>query len=39
LLSPALAIEAHEGRLEAARHLSMEHLDEHEKESPRALAA
>jgi len=38
-LSRALAIETHEGWLEAIRYLSMEHLKEHKKETLRALAA
>ena len=39
LLSRALAIETHEGWLEAIRYLNMEHLKEHKKETLRALAA
>jgi putative transposase len=35
----ALAIETHEGWLEATRYLNMEHLKEHKKEALRALAA
>ena len=38
-LSRALAIETHEGWLEAIRYLNMEHLKEHKKETLRALAA
>jgi putative transposase len=38
-LSRALAIETHEGWLEAIRYLNMEHLKEHKKEALRALAA
>ncbi|WP_428390406.1 IS256 family transposase [Lichenicoccus sp.] len=38
-LSRALAIETHEGWLEALRYLNMEHLREHKKETLRALAA
>ncbi|MDB5394497.1 MAG: transposase [Rhodospirillales bacterium] len=38
-LTRALAIETHEGWLEATRYLNMEHLKEHKKESLRALAA
>ena len=38
-LSRALAIETHEGWLEATRYLNMEHLKEHKKETLRALAA
>ena len=38
-LSRALAMEIHEGWLEATRYLNMEHLKEHKKESLRALAA
>jgi putative transposase len=38
-LSRALAIETHEGWLEATRYLNMEHLKEHKKEGLRALAA
>jgi putative transposase len=38
-LSRALAIETHEGWLEATRYLNMEHLKESKKESLRALAA
>ncbi len=38
-LTGALAIETHESWLEATRYLNMEHLKEHKKESPRALAA
>jgi putative transposase len=33
----ALAVEAHEGWLEAIRYLNMEHLREHKKEALRAL--
>jgi len=35
----ALAVETHEGWLEATRYLNMEHLREHKKEALRALAA
>lgn len=35
----ALAVEIHEGWLEATRYLNMEHLREHKKEALRALAA
>ena len=38
-LTRALAIETHEGWLEATRYLNMEHLKEHKKETLRALAA
>jgi hypothetical protein len=38
-LSRALAIETHEGWLEALRYLNMEHLKEHKKATLRALAA
>jgi putative transposase len=38
-LSRALAIEIHEGWLEATRYLNMDHLKEHKKETLRALAA
>jgi putative transposase len=38
-LTRALAIETHEGWLEAIRYLNMEHLKEHKKETLRALAA
>jgi putative transposase len=38
-LSRALAVETHEGWLEATRYLNMEHLKEHKKETLRALAA
>lgn len=38
-LSRALAVETHEGWLEALRYLNMEHLKEHKKETLRALAA
>jgi putative transposase len=38
-LTRALAIETHEGWLEATRYLNMEHLREHKKEALRALAA
>jgi len=38
-LNRALAMEIHEGWLEATRYLNMEHLKEHKKESLRALAA
>jgi putative transposase len=38
-LCRALAIETHEGWLEAIRYLNMEHLKEHKKEALRALAA
>ena len=36
-LSRALAIETHEGCLEAIRYLNMEHLKEHKKRSPQSL--
>jgi putative transposase len=35
----ALAVEIHEGWLEATRYLNMEHLKEHKKEAFRAVAA
>ena len=38
-LSRALAVETHEGWLEAIRYLNMEHLKEHKKETLRDLAA
>lgn len=38
-LSRALAIETHEGWMEATRYLNMEHLKEYKKENLRALAA
>jgi hypothetical protein len=38
-LTRALAVEIHEGWLEATRYLNMEHLKEHKKETLRALAA
>ena len=38
-LTRALAIETHEGWLEATRYLNMEHLKEHKKETLRAMAA
>jgi len=38
-LSRALAVEIHEGWLEATRYLNMEHLKEHKKQTLRALAA
>jgi putative transposase len=38
-LSRALAVEIHEGWLEATRYLNMDHLKEHKKQTLRALAA
>jgi putative transposase len=38
-LTRALAIETHEGWLEATRYLNMEHLKEHKKETIRKMAA
>jgi len=35
----ALAVEIHEGWLEATRYLNMDHLKEHKKQTLRALAA
>jgi putative transposase len=38
-LMRALAVEMHENWLEAARYLNNDHLKEHKKQAPRALAA
>ncbi len=35
----ALAVEIHEGWLEATRYFNMDHLKEHKKQTLRALAA